>query len=139
MNLDEFVQIESYAGEGYRPLVDYGEWRVAILRFIGSLLPENIDFIECHRETDEVFVLLEGACILLIGVPEGESYRIEPLEMAPLKLYNIRKGVYHSHILSRNATVLIIENRDTGAANSHRISLSESQRAQVCRVGTDRK
>ena len=80
-----FVEISENTGEGYRPLVDYGEWRVAILRYIDELEPENITFMERHNETDEVFVLLEGRCTLFVG--EGED--IHAVEMEPHKLYNI--------------------------------------------------
>ena len=50
-----YLEIIDYTGEGYQPCVDYGEWRVAILRFITDLKAENISFLECHKDTDEVF------------------------------------------------------------------------------------
>ncbi len=125
------VEVSEYRGEGYRPLVDYGEWCVAILRNIDELAPENITFLERHNETDEVFVLLEGRCILLIG--DGEE--IHAVEMEPHKLYNIKRGVYHSHTLSEDATVLVIENRDTGDWNSERMELTEGQREMILRDG----
>ena len=53
------LKILEFNGEGYKPLVDFGSWRVAFLRFIDELLPENIQRLERHVETDEVFVLLE--------------------------------------------------------------------------------
>lgn len=130
------VQIREYWGEGYKPLVDYDTWRVAILRFIKELRPENLKYLECHLETDEVFVLLSGQCILFIGALENEGVsRIDSVVMEPMKLYNIRKGVYHSHILSQDATVLIVENRDTAADNSRRINLTDAQRAKIISLG----
>lgn len=133
---EELLQVREYFGEGYKPLVDYETWRVAILRFIFELRPENIDYLECHLETDEVFVLLEGQCILFIGIPDEEGvFSIEAVSMEPLKLYNIRKGVYHSHILSQNATVLIVENRDTAVNNSRRINLSDAQKGKIISLG----
>ena len=133
---EELVQVREYSGEGYKPLVDYDTWRVAILRFIEELRPENLKYLECHLETDEVFVLLSGQCTLFIGVLDNEGVsRIESISMEPLKLYNIRKGVYHSHILSQDATVVIMENRDTAADNSRRINLTEAQRAKIISLG----
>ncbi len=58
------LRIESYEGEGYRPLVDFGSWRVAYLRFIDELIPDKITRLERHLETDEVFVLLNGEAVL---------------------------------------------------------------------------
>ncbi|MBT7072251.1 MAG: hypothetical protein HN975_15310 [Anaerolineae bacterium] len=118
------IEISEYTGEGYRPLVDYGEWRVAILRYADDLRPENIKKFERHNETDEVFVLLEGQCTLFVADDEGG---IHAVDMQPHKLYNVKKGVYHSHTLSEDASVLIVENRDTGNKNSERIMLSEAQ------------
>ena len=125
MSIDpDLIEISEYTGEGYRPLVDYGAWRVAILRYADDLRPENIKMFERHNETDEVFVLLEGQCVLFVSDDEGG---IHAVDMEPHKLYNIKKDVYHSHTLSEDASVLIVENRDTGKNNSERIMLSEAQ------------
>jgi len=122
------IEISEYTGKGYRPLVDYGEWRVAILRYEDELAPENINTMERHNETDEVFVLLAGQCQLFIGVPNDDGgTEIEAVAMEPLKLYNIRKGVYHSHTLSQDATVLVVENRNTGEGNSEKLVLRQEQ------------
>ena len=61
------LEIRSYTGEGYLPLIDFGAWRVAILRYIDELLPERLTHMQRHDETDEVFVLLAGRCILYLG------------------------------------------------------------------------
>jgi hypothetical protein len=61
------LQIKEFRGIGYLPLIDYGTWRVAYLRYIDELIPRNIKRVERHRETDEVFVLLEGQAILFMG------------------------------------------------------------------------
>ena len=34
------------------------------------------------------------------------------------KIYNVRRNTWHTVLLSREASVLIVENRDTGEANS---------------------
>ena len=119
------LEIQEWLGEGYRPCIDYGEWRVAILRFIDELTPENIDRMERHNETDEVFVLLNGRCILFLGQGEDNIEKIHSVDMAPHKLYNIKKGTYHTHVLDQEAIVLIVENRDTGSHNSDSIALSQ--------------
>ena len=127
MIASDLVEVSEYTGEGYHPLVDYGEWRVALMRHIDELTPENISFVERHTETDEVFVLLEGRCLLLIYDDAG----IHPVDMEPEKLYNVKRDVYHSHTLSKDAVVLIVENNDTGDHNSVRLTLSDAQRERV--------
>ena len=49
---ENLLQIAEYNSEGYKPLVDFGTWRVAFLRFIDELIPENIHRLERHVETD---------------------------------------------------------------------------------------
>jgi hypothetical protein len=47
--------------------------------------------------------------------------------MAPGKLYNVRQNAWHSALLSRDALILIVENRDTGENNTEYCSLTAEQ------------
>jgi len=133
--MDKFISISDFAGEGYQPLVDFESWRVAVLRYIDELLPRNIDNVECHLATDEVFILFEGRCILFLAdVKDEQVIKIYPVDMIPKQLYTVKKGVYHTHTLSPDAHVIIVENQDTGAANSRRISLGQSQVDEICEM-----
>ncbi|UCG01333.1 MAG: hypothetical protein JSW11_17160 [Candidatus Heimdallarchaeota archaeon] len=138
MNIPKnLLEIKEYVEEGYKPVVDYGAWRVAILNFIDELLPENIDFMSKHDETDEVFVLLKGNCLLFIG--EGNEMEITKLyaqNMVPYKIYNVKRGVWHNHVLSRDAMVLIVENQDTTESNSPIIKLTKKQKEQIIDLTT---
>ena len=125
------LEISDYTGEGYRPLIDYGQWRVAILRYIDELLPENLGKMQRHNETDEVFVLLSGRCLLFLGEGDEAVEAIHAQDMQPLKLYNVKRGAWHTHTLDEAATVLIVENRDTTAANSPEIELNADQRQHI--------
>lgn len=127
----EWIEVSSYQGEGYLPMIDYGTWRVAILRYCEELEVQNLATMQKHDETDEVFVLLEGNCILFTGGNQEEISEIDAITMEPLKLYNVKKGTWHTHTLDRAATVLIVENRDTGERNSPTGQLTLSQREQL--------
>ena len=119
---ESLLEISDYTGIGYMPLVDFAGWRVAMLRYIDELLPDQIDYVSRHLETDEVFVLLSGQCILFLG--EGTDTAVETIQaedLQPLKLYNVKRGVWHTHTLSEDATVLVIENCDTTDDNSPRL------------------
>ncbi len=128
---DTLLQIHQYHGQGYHPLVDYSGWRVAVLRHIEELLPQKIDKLQKHSETDEVFVLLQGRCILFFGEGEDQIHTIHAEDMEPLKLYNVKRNAWHSHTLSEDAAVLIIENRDTNLENSPEIVLTPDQRERI--------
>jgi ureidoglycolate hydrolase len=128
------LDIIEYTGEGYLPLIAYGAWRVAILNTIDELLPENIGKLQRHDNTDEIFVLLKGRCILFVGTGTDRVEEIHAVDMQPLKLYNMKRGTWHTHTLDQEAMVLIIENDDTGPANSPEIELSAEQRAQLAQL-----
>jgi ureidoglycolate hydrolase len=128
------LDIIEYTGEGYLPLIAYGAWRVAILNTIDELLPENIGKLQRHDNTDEIFVLLKGRCILFVGTGADRVEEILAEDMQPLKLYNMKRGTWHTHTLDQEAMVLIIENDDTGPANSPEIELSAEQRAQLAQL-----
>ena len=133
MAIDErLLEIQEYTGVGYRPLVDYGAWRVAVLRYIDELLPHNIRAVQRHDETDEVFVLLQGRSILFVAEGgEAGVGRIHPQDMLPQVLYNVKRSAWHTHTLSQDAVVLVIENQDTGDANSPVVQLTEAQRREL--------
>ena len=130
----KLLEISDYQGEGYLPMVDYQTWRVAILRYIDELLPENLNHLQRHDETDEVFVLLAGRCILFLGSGKEHAGEIAAVDMQPLKLYNVKRGCWHTHTLNEEATVLIVENVDTGDHNSPKIDLDADQRAKLVQM-----
>ena len=131
---EKLLEIRSYDGTGYRPLIDYDKWRVAILRYNDELLPERIFAMQRHDETDEVFVLLEGRCILFLGEGKNTINAITAIDMVPRKLYNVKRGAWHSHTLSRDASVLIVENRDTTVHNSPKMLLNDAQRKRIVEI-----
>lgn len=131
-NIDEhLLEIHNCEGMGYQPLIDYDKWRVAILRYSDELLPERIFTMQRHDETDEVFVLLEGRCILFIAEVNDTIASITGIDLEPRKIYNVKRGVWHNHTLSNDASVLIVENRDTTKQNSPKKILNDDQRQRI--------
>jgi hypothetical protein len=115
---EKLLEIREYSEPGYRPLVDFADWRVAILNYIDEIHPERIAYVERHVATDEVFVLLKGEGVLFVGTGETRLDSLVPQVMEAGKLYNIKQGTWHTVVLSPDASVLLVENRDTGEANS---------------------
>ena len=54
--------IETYfhSGEGYNPFLVREGWQVAQLNYLPGHGFDEIEQIEVHRETDEVFILFKG-------------------------------------------------------------------------------
>ncbi|BCN32190.1 hypothetical protein [Anaeromicropila herbilytica] len=126
--MENDITVSEYKEEGYKPVIDYETWRVAILRYCEELEIDNLASMQKHTLTDEIFVLLEGNCTLFSG-GDGEGIKeIKSIAMEPLKLYNIKKGVWHTHTLEKETTVLIVENRNTCDDNSPTVYLTEGEK-----------
>lgn len=134
INDEKMLEIREFAGEGYRPLIDFNCWRVAILNYLDELHPEWIEKFERHTMTDEVFVLLQGKGILFLGEGETSLDHILSQVMEPGKLYNIKQNVWHSVVLSRDGSVLIIENNDTNQDNTDYAPLLPHQHRLIINV-----
>jgi ureidoglycolate hydrolase len=124
---ENLLQICDHDGEGYRPLIDFGEWRVAILRYQDSIHPGNIYSMERHKETDEVFVLTKGKSVLIIGGNGSQADQVYPQVMETGKIFNVRRNTWHTILLSRDAAVLIVENRNTDEHNSEHTNITHEQ------------
>lgn len=105
-----------WEGAHYAPVVSSGGWRVAVLnhgpRYAGRGPYER------HLKTDEVFVLLGGAVTLWVGADET------PVRLEPCAVYRVRAGVWHRVTTEPGARCLVVENGDTGAANTEYAAMS---------------
>lgn len=127
----KILDIIDFPEEDYEPLVDYGAWRVAVLRACVNTRPEMIATMQKHLCTDEVFCLLDGHCTLLLSGNAESPNEVDMIEMMPHKLYNIKKGTWHNHVMDEHGEVLIIENRDTTDENSPICKLTANQTAMI--------
>ncbi|ADL04209.1 hypothetical protein [Lacrimispora saccharolytica] len=127
----ELIEIVKIQEEGYTPLVDFQTWRVAVLRHCEDVNVERLDSMQRHMETDEVFVLLEGNCVLISGGDGERPGEVMCVRMIKNQLYNVKKGVWHTHALDEEGCVLIIENQDTSDKNSPTELLSSGQKEVI--------
>ncbi len=134
---ERLLEIREYQGEGYKALIDYGDWRVALLRPTEGATPADITRVERHHLTDEVFVLLKGSGMLFIG--EGLN-RLETLFPQPMelgKLYNVKQNAWHTIFMSADANVLIVENRDTNEENSEYFTIQPEHKEMIVQIAKD--
>lgn len=122
----EGLEIIGFPKEDYMPLKDYESWRVAVLKYCKNTELDQINWMQKHMETDEVFVLLDGHCKLIVAGNGLEPEEFRAIEMKPHKLYNIKKGNWHNHILDQLGEVLIIENQNTTDDNSPIYHMTEA-------------
>ncbi len=104
------LEIHQWSGEGFKPLMFTEGWQAAILNWEPLFDRPNLNEIERHNLTDEVFVLLRGQAVIFTR-PDGGA--LEAVEMAPGLIYNVPAGVWHNLVATRDVSFLIVENRDT--------------------------
>ena len=121
----EGLTIVSYEEKGYKPLIDFESWRVALINGSTVYDAAEIASLSAHNETDEIFVLLKGSCMLLVGGNGEEPKDIEKVWLKEGLLYNVTKGTWHNEILMPGSKVLIVENSNTSKANSKQFQLKE--------------
>ncbi|MBU1141908.1 MAG: hypothetical protein KKG64_05220 [Firmicutes bacterium] len=127
--------IYEFNGIGYKKLFYHQNWRVSMLNYIEELDINHIAYVESHQFTDEVFVLLEGSCsIFFAEVGNHQIVSFSILNLEPHKVYQVHSGVFHTHILSLDAKVLIIEEENTCEGNSPRIYIGKESRALLIKT-----
>lgn len=116
--MKDYLVICDHTGEGYAPVWDYQNWRMAMIRDCEAMHRENIDTVSKHMETDETFTLLEGQAWLYLcgGNDRPSAFSRYALELG--KTYVVRAGTWHSTVTAPGCKILIVENVDTGDANT---------------------
>lgn len=117
--LSDLIDVKTFEGQGFQPLVTFGSWRVAALRYLDEIAPDRIDSMERHTATDEVFILVSGKGMLILGGNDTEVTDPQTVEMKIGDVYNVKQNTWHTIILSKNAKVILVENEDTGNGNSN--------------------
>jgi hypothetical protein len=134
---ETLIQIREHTEADYKALIDFQTWRVALMNYTADLTPDKINRMQKHTETDEVFVLMAGKCILFLGEGNEIVNKVHAVDMELYKVYNVKRDVWHSHTFSEDARVLIVENSDTADANSPFVGLSENQRKEIFKLTKD--
>lgn len=112
------LDIFEHTGAEYRRLVNNAKWTLASLNWAPRFDETAVSELERHNLMDETFVLLCGEATLLVGE------KAEPVKMEPLKFYNVRAGIWHHIVVSKDARVLVAENADTSKDNTDYLSLA---------------
>lgn len=124
----KILEIHETEQKGFQPLVTFQTWRVAMMTDLQGEPSEKLCRLQRHMKTDEVFILLQGKCILFLADGEDQIEHQFAEDLKLFRVYNVKQGVWHSHILSKDAKIIIVENADTSPNNSQYLQLSDSQR-----------
>lgn len=128
--LQNLMDVITFDGIGYQPLIHCRDFRVAMLNYHPELEIQDISNFQQHSLTDEAFILLKGSCTLFLA-EDASLQQIHAVPLEPYKIYNVKQGTYHTHTLSKDASVLIVEADDTCDDNSPKEYVDEAVRARL--------
>ncbi len=121
------LEIHTWDQDGYQPLVFSHDWQAAILNWEPIFDLEKLGEVERHNQTDEVFVLTRGKAVIFTIDDRG----LQVEEMEPSIIYNVLKGVWHNLQSSRDASWIIVENRDTHINDCEFRQLSAEEKQKI--------
>ena len=112
------IGVGQWFGPGYKPVLDFQGWRVAMLRYGEFAAPNQLHRVERHNATNEVFILTAGRADLI--VMDGD---VSPTDafVFPMRLnvaYNIQQSVWHHVVMTEDAHIVLFERTDTSVTNS---------------------
>jgi hypothetical protein len=117
-----------YGAEGLKRVYENSKWMVGIKNWKPANDVANIDCLERHNETDELFILLAGSCVLLSAdEKEGGGLALSATKMEPRKVYNIPRTLWHNTVTSKDVKLILVEDSSTGAKNSDVLQLDAAQ------------
>lgn len=125
------IKSYTYAGEGMNPVYKNEKWMVGIKNFKPANALENMDSLERHNKTDELFALLEGTCTLVYANETEDGLAFGKVVMERGMLYSIPAGLWHNTVTVPETKMLLIEAPDTGADNSDFLTLTQEQREEL--------
>ncbi len=125
--------IETYQNKEVRhyPFVIRDGWQVAQLNYTDEQHIENIDKIEIHNKTEEVFVLLTGRAVLILTTIVDDVLSFEVTLMKSTNAYNIPVNVWHNIAMEKGSEVLIVEKSNKHLGDIEYFYLNEKQKADL--------
>ncbi len=106
-------------------------WGVGIKNYKPANDIANLDNLERHNGTDELFILLDGYCCLLFANEVNGELEIQKLPMVQGKVYAIPAGLLHNTITRPGVKLALIEDCKSAQTNSDVIMLTEEQIAKA--------
>jgi ureidoglycolate hydrolase len=117
-----------YGAEGLKRVYENSKWMVGVKNWKPANDVANIDCLERHNETDELFILLAGSCVLLSANEKaGGGLALLVTRMEPGKVYNIPRTLWHNTVTSKDVKLILVEDSSTGAKNSDVVQLDVAQ------------
>jgi type II secretory pathway component PulL len=121
------LEVGQYFDDGYKPVLDFHGWRVAMLRYGEFVTAKHLHQVERHRNTNEVFILTAGEADLILCDAGDVPQNAYVLPMKHNVAYNIPDYGWHHVVMSKDAHIILFERTETSAATSDYAKLTQAQ------------
>ena len=129
--MNQLIEEYAHIGAGYNPFLIRNNWQVAQLNHVAGQGYEDIEKIDVHLNTDEVFILQRGVAILIAVEKNDDHLLFRMVKMKAGVVYNIPKMTWHNIAMSEDAQVMIIENANTHLGDFEYFYLGASQKEKM--------
>lgn len=127
----QFIEIYYHNGEGYNPFFIKDNWQVAQLNYLPILDFTNIDKLEKHEQTDEIFILFKGTAILIAADVQETDIGYQCINMKQGITYNIPTNRWHAIAMSKDAEIIIVEKSNTHLNDVFYKALSADEKSEL--------
>jgi mannose-6-phosphate isomerase-like protein (cupin superfamily) len=129
--MNRLIEIYTHTAEGYNPFLIRDKWQVAQLNYVSGQGFADMDKVEVHRQTDEVFILLKGTAVLITAEKDGDKIDFQTVAMIKGITYNIPAGVWHNIAMAPDAQIIIVEDACTHLHDVTYFHLSDEQKKDI--------
>ena len=129
--MKQLIEEYTHTGIGYNPFLIRNNWQVAQLNYIAGQGFEDIEKIDVHLKTDEVFILLKGQAVLIAAEKNEDRILFQMVNMKEGITYNIPQLVWHNIAMSEDAQVIIIEDAHTHLGDFEYYYLNGEQKEEM--------
>ena len=127
MSANTLLEVGQYFELGYKPVLDFHGWRVAMLRYGDFVDAKHLHQVERHRNTNEVFILTAGETDLILCDAGDTPQNAYVLPMRHNVAYNIPAYGWHHVSMSQDAHIILFERTETSRETSDYAELSQEQ------------
>ncbi len=131
--------IEKYSNssEGYHPFLIREGWQIAQLNYCDAQHIDNINKLDVHNHTDEVFILLKGKVALIVAkfIDDLPVFQVELMQ--PNITYNIPQNTWHNIAMEKDSEVLIVEKSNTHLSDFQYHYLDNQKIKELNKLVTD--
>ncbi len=129
--MSDTVVSAEFDGQAMKRVYENRAWTVGIKNYRPGESLGGVETLGRHHETDELFVLLAGACFIVAMVERGGRRKYSATAMRSGSVYTVPRGLWHVTITEPGSKLLIVEDSSTGPANSDVMAVNESDRSAI--------